>query len=250
MGDSSENLTRLRNNYWVLRHGRSIPNERGLIVSSLENGSRQEYGLAAFGIEQAKLAGELFKKELEERNFRIDRVRICYSPFSRTTETAREVARVLGISFDSSSCKEMVDLRERYFGKLDLLVHDKNAGVWPVWALDENNPFMPPEGSGESVADVASRLMAALLTTETAFEGCAVLIVSHGDTLQILQTMLQKLKENPSSNEDTKPRIKNLIVHTVLSQHRKFKLPTGELRPACGGGEGDENEKSPLLHGT
>lgn len=25
----------LRNKYWVLRHGKSIPNERGLIVSSL-----------------------------------------------------------------------------------------------------------------------------------------------------------------------------------------------------------------------
>ncbi|KAF3338504.1 hypothetical protein FCM35_KLT17341 [Carex littledalei] len=128
-GDGPETFTHLRNNYWVLRHGRSIPNERGLIVSSLENGTREEFGLAALGIEQAKLAGELFKKE-------------------------------------------MVDLRERYFGTLDLLVHDKNAGVWPVWAaLDEKNPFMPLEGGGESVADVASRLTAALLATETAFEG-------------------------------------------------------------------------------
>lgn len=25
----------LRNKYWVLRHGKSIPNERGLIVSSM-----------------------------------------------------------------------------------------------------------------------------------------------------------------------------------------------------------------------
>ncbi|XP_078174063.1 phosphoglycerate mutase family protein isoform X2 [Carex rostrata] len=225
MGERPENFTRLRNNYWVLRHGRSIPNERGLIVSSLENGTREEFGLAALGIEQAKLAGELFKK-LEEKNFTIDRVRICYSPFSRTTETAREVARVLGISIDSSSCKEMVELSERYFGTLELLSHDKYA---EVWALDEKNPFMPPEG-GESVADVASRLRAALLATETAFQGCAVLIVSHGDTLQILQTLLQNLKENPSSNDDIEQRIKGLIVNTVLSQHRKFALLTGELR--------------------
>ncbi|XP_078174064.1 phosphoglycerate mutase family protein isoform X3 [Carex rostrata] len=183
MGERPENFTRLRNNYWVLRHGRSIPNERGLIVSSLENGTREEFGLAALGIEQAKLAGELFKKE-------------------------------------------MVELSERYFGTLELLSHDKYA---EVWALDEKNPFMPPEG-GESVADVASRLRAALLATETAFQGCAVLIVSHGDTLQILQTLLQNLKENPSSNDDIEQRIKGLIVNTVLSQHRKFALLTGELR--------------------
>lgn len=30
-----ETTSLLRNRYWVLRHGKSIPNERGLIVSSL-----------------------------------------------------------------------------------------------------------------------------------------------------------------------------------------------------------------------
>ncbi|KAJ4774963.1 Phosphoglycerate mutase family protein [Rhynchospora pubera] len=183
MGDTPTNFTVLRNNYWVLRHGRSIPNERGLIVSSLENGTREEFGLAALGVEQARLAGELFKKE-------------------------------------------MVELRERYFGTLELLSHDKYA---EVWALDEKDPSMPPEG-GESVADVASRLAVALLNMETAFQGCAVLIVSHGDTLQILQTLLQTLKENPSDNEDMELRIKNCIVNSVLSQHRKFSLSTGELQ--------------------
>ncbi|KAJ4783691.1 hypothetical protein LUZ62_034937 [Rhynchospora pubera] len=226
MGDTPTNFTVLRNNYWVLRHGRSIPNERGLIVSSLENGTREEFGLAALGVEQARLAGELFKKELEEKNFSIDQVRICYSPFARTIETAREVARVLEISLDTSSGKEMVELRERYFGTLELLSHDKYA---EVWALDEKDPSMPPEG-GESVADVASRLAVALLNIETAFESCAVLIVSHGDTLQILQTLLQTLKENPSDNEDMELRIKNCIVNSILSQHRKFSLSTGELQ--------------------
>lgn len=32
---SSSSPAVLRNKYWVLRHGRSVPNERGLIVSSL-----------------------------------------------------------------------------------------------------------------------------------------------------------------------------------------------------------------------
>ncbi|XP_078152934.1 uncharacterized protein LOC144548110, partial [Carex rostrata] len=94
---------------------------------------------------------------LEEKNFTIDRVRICYSPFSRTTETAREVARVLGISIDSSSCK------------VSFICYAE------VWALYEKNHFMPPEGS-ESVADVASRLRAALLATETAFQGYSIAV--------------------------------------------------------------------------
>jgi hypothetical protein len=59
---------------------------------------------------------------------------------------------------------------------------------------------------------------------------CAILIVSHGDTLQILQTLLQKFKDESSLDKDFESRIKNFIVNTVLSQHRKFALLTGELR--------------------
>lgn len=39
-----------------------------------------------------------------------------------------------------------------------------------IWALDEKDPFMQPEG-GESVADVVSRLTTALLTIESEFQG-------------------------------------------------------------------------------
>lgn len=39
-----------------------------------------------------------------------------------------------------------------------------------IWALDENDPFMKPEG-GESVSDVVSRLTNALITIESEFQG-------------------------------------------------------------------------------
>jgi broad specificity phosphatase PhoE len=45
-----------------------------------------------------------------------------------------------------------------------------------VWALDKKDPFMPPEG-GESVADVASRLAAALFAIETEFEGYYIAVL-------------------------------------------------------------------------
>ncbi|OEL12567.1 hypothetical protein BAE44_0026414, partial [Dichanthelium oligosanthes] len=56
---SSPSPAILRNSCWILRHGRSVPNERGLIVSSLENGTKPEFGLAPQGFEQARAAGEL-----------------------------------------------------------------------------------------------------------------------------------------------------------------------------------------------
>ncbi|XP_057966341.1 uncharacterized protein LOC131156563 isoform X2 [Malania oleifera] len=194
----------LQNRYWVLRHGKSIPNERGLIVSSLENGIRVEYQLASEGVNQAQLAGELFLRELKENNIPIENVRICYSPFSRTSHTAKVVASVLNLPFEGPQCK------------------------YPeIWALDEKDPFMQPEG-GESVADVASRLAIAMETMESEFQGCTILVVSHGDPLQILQTMLGALKQQTDSalcND-----LQAVLVPSILSQHRKFALLTGELR--------------------
>ncbi|CAL9063915.1 unnamed protein product [Musa banksii] len=219
----------LRNSYWVLRHGKSVPNEKGLIVSSLENGTLEKFGLASEGFNQARLAGELLLKEIDEKKILLENVRICYSPFSRTTDTAKVVADVLGISFDSCQCKAMLELRERYFGpSFELLSHDKYA---EIWSLDEKDPFLPPEG-GESVADVVSRLAVALAAIEAEFQGYVFLVVSHGDPLQILQTILRATKELASSNGiDILSRTKEIMVHSILSQHRKFALQTGELRP-------------------
>lgn len=39
-----------------------------------------------------------------------------------------------------------------------------------IWALDEKDPFMRPQG-GESVADVLSRLTSALMAIEKEFQG-------------------------------------------------------------------------------
>ncbi|XP_058213839.1 uncharacterized protein LOC131325541 isoform X1 [Rhododendron vialii] len=217
----------LGNRYWVLRHGKSIPNEMGLIVSSMENGTLEEYSLAPEGVNQAQLAGELFQKELMEKKILIENVRICYSPFSRTSHTAKVVASVLDIPFDGPQCKVVEDLRERFFGpSLELSSHDMYS---VIWALDEKYPFVKPEG-GESVSDVVSRLTKALITIESAFQGCTILVVSHGDPLQILQTILHAAKEHDGPNCELASRIEEVKVPSVLSQHRKYALLTGELR--------------------
>ncbi|XP_020583488.1 uncharacterized protein LOC110026739 isoform X3 [Phalaenopsis equestris] len=170
-----ETLPFLRNSYWILRHGKSIPNENGFIVSSMENGTLEGFGLAPEGIRQAKLAGELLDEELKAKNISIETVRICYSPFSRTTQTAKIVADVLGISFESFQCKEMTELRERCFGPLfELLSHDKYA---EIWVLDEEDPFTSVEGA-ESVAEVCSRLSIALTRMEAEYEGYFFTIVT------------------------------------------------------------------------
>ena len=60
---------------------------------------------------------------------------------------------------------------------------------------------------------------------------CAILVVSHGDPLQIFQTTLNAAKEHDgSSGNDLASRIQAVKVPSVLSQHRNFALQTAELR--------------------
>lgn len=64
-----------------------------------------------------------------------------------------------------------------------------------------------------------------------AFCSCAILVVSHGDPLQILQTILNAVKEDKEpSCSNLGSRIEAVRVPSILSQHRKFALLTGELR--------------------
>eukprot|EP00250_Pteridium_aquilinum_P005285 c15402_g1_i1 orf=83-763(+) len=215
---------KLHNKYWVLRHGRSKPNERGLIVSHLSNGVLEEHGLSSVGVEQAQAAGHLFLKELAAESISIDKVQIYCSPFSRTVDTANAVAGVLKL--DTSHVQYLKDLRERYFGPaLELKSHEHYP---EIWELDEHNPLVGPVG-GESVADVASRLTKVIKQVETDCQGCAVLIVSHGDPLQILQTIVNVAPCNDNSTAD-KLQEEDQYDPLVLSQHRSYALLTGELR--------------------
>ena len=49
---------------YVLRHGRSLANERGVICARLENGVKPEFSLAPLGRKQATMAGRQLKQEV------------------------------------------------------------------------------------------------------------------------------------------------------------------------------------------
>ncbi|HEY5714123.1 MAG TPA: hypothetical protein VIT68_02115 [Candidatus Gracilibacteria bacterium] len=75
----------LQNQYLIMRHDRSKPNEQGIIISSLENGVLSQYGLAqsdGAAIEESVTTSGLSKNII-----------IVSSPFSRTMETA-EIRRL------------------------------------------------------------------------------------------------------------------------------------------------------------
>lgn len=58
-----------------------------------------------------------------------------------------------------------------------------------------------------------------------------MLVVSHGDPLQILQTIMNAAKENGiREGNDLISRIEAIRIPSVLSQHRQFALDTAERR--------------------
>jgi hypothetical protein len=61
---------------------------------------------------------------------------------------------------------------------------------------------------------------------------CGVLVVSHGDTLQILQTVVHAALTTMSSAENGTlgSHLADAITRPVLSRHREYALLTGELR--------------------
>ncbi len=148
-----------------------MANVKGIIVSSPEHGI-DAYGLTDKGKHQAREA-------IKGWPVLDASTRIVASDFLRTRQTAQEVRDLL-------QCNTAVEhsslIRERFFGTWEL-TSDKNYGK--VWADDRN---MTTRHQVEPVEQVLSRALACIAGLEACHEKKSILLVSHGDTLQILIT--------------------------------------------------------------
>jgi len=166
-------LERLHNSYYVMRHGRSLANERGLIVSHPDNGC-DGYGLADAGREQVR-------QSLRARNDLGADLRIVSSDFLRARESAEIAASMLGCTLPPSLEPR---LRERDFGEYELGSDDAYENVWQEDCRDAQSRLR----GVESVNQVMARVTRVVCDLEQALRDTAILLVSHGDALQILQT--------------------------------------------------------------
>eukprot|EP01063_Lacrimia_lanifica_P005103 TRINITY_DN12922_c0_g1_i3.p1 TRINITY_DN12922_c0_g1~~TRINITY_DN12922_c0_g1_i3.p1 ORF type:complete len:206 (+),score=59.76 TRINITY_DN12922_c0_g1_i3:78-695(+) len=168
------------NTYLLMRHGQSKANVAGKIVSAPEVGCT-EYGLTEVGQGQARAAAA---RLLGEGGERVGRV--VTSDFTRARETALIAAEVLG----APAPAEDVRLRERYFGDLDLGAHDQYAKVWERDAASCTHT----EFNVESTASVRRRALGLIADLEGSCTGTVIILVAHGDTLQILSTAFHGLR--------------------------------------------------------
>ena len=188
-------LDRLANRYFVMRHGQSLANLQRVIVSHPQNGV-DAYGLSEQGMMQAR--------ESVQSCSRFDSsLLIVSSDFRRARETAEIAHKLLGstspLQFDQR-------LRERNFGEWELT---PDSAYPSIWARDEVNPDNDNKGV-ESPNLVMQRVTALVCDYEQKIMATTILLISHGDALQILLTAFSK---------------------QAASQHRRQRhLETAEIR--------------------
>lgn len=163
---------KLSNQYFLLRHGKSYANQKGLIISD-PNHDLSGYGLTPRGrrevktrIERAKHNGTLEKVDL-----------IISSPFLRTLQSAEIAAGILRAPIEIDK-----RLRERGFGELELT---DEANYETVWARDREN-LSHTEWGVESVVAVLQRTVELTKEIEARMRSRAVLLCTHGDVASIL----------------------------------------------------------------
>eukprot|EP00730_Choanoeca_flexa_P015815 TRINITY_DN7345_c0_g1_i3.p1 TRINITY_DN7345_c0_g1~~TRINITY_DN7345_c0_g1_i3.p1 ORF type:complete len:323 (+),score=55.75 TRINITY_DN7345_c0_g1_i3:162-1130(+) len=163
------------NRIYLVRHGQSKANEVGLIVSGRE-GLSDKFGLTSLGECQAREAAGRLEMMLPKDNDPV----VITSDFARARQTAAIIAQELRLA------APMLDkrLRERYFGGLDLGPSQHYKDVWECDRVDASHHSFQVE----PVLSVIARTTQLVFELERTHVGKDIILVAHGDVLQILQT--------------------------------------------------------------
>jgi len=167
----------LKNRYFILRHGESKANVAEIIVSYREHGAHDNFTLTEQGERQIRSSVQ----EAKEKGILDSGVIMYSSPFSRCKRTAEIAKEVLGIEgnihFDDR-------LRERWFGDFERTHNSNYQKVWDEDIKDATHKNF----NTESPQEVQERTVSLIDDLENKYKGKKILLVSHGDALQILQT--------------------------------------------------------------
>lgn len=168
----SSDFIHWRNRYLLMRHGHSEANQQGRIISDPANGL-QAFGLSPTGQHQLDEVTSHWPHAMPTR--------IVHSDFLRTTQTARRVAERFGLALEAEP-----RLRERHFGAFE---GESSEHYARVWEWDAADPDHSRQGV-EAVSHVAARMQQVMTDWEARTTGETIVLVSHGDPLQILLTVL------------------------------------------------------------
>ena len=227
-------VNRLANRYHAMRHGQSKANAAGIIVSGIETDRRGDWGLTDLGREQVLASAQACVLPAGTV--------ICSSDFSRARQTAQIVRARLG----APPVVVAAALRERCFGDLEGTATGNYARVWAAdeaGAADTGAAAATGADGGDAGADsgdagadsgeagggvepaaaVLDRATALVTDLERRYAGRDILLVSHGDTLQILQAGF--LRMDPAAHRR--------LPHLGVAEIRPLRLGKRREPPGC-----------------
>ncbi|MBL6725803.1 MAG: histidine phosphatase family protein [Rubripirellula sp.] len=185
-----------------MRHGHSVANEKSKIVSAPKVGC-SNFGLTVEGQNQVQRSAEHHADLLSTLSM------IYTSDFLRAVQTAETIASNFNIQ-----CKINVGLRERYFG----IYEGRSTDFYSkIWEADLTGTHDLAE-QVETVNAVARRMTDTVLGLEEEHPEGTILLVSHGDPLQILLTRFNGV--SPKSHRLI-PQIDTAEI-IPLKRHRKL----------------------------
>jgi broad specificity phosphatase PhoE len=161
---------KLKNTYFVMRHGESLANVQGIVLSDPAS-AISGFGLSENGKNQVK------ESVLKQKSIGKGTI-ICSSDFKRARETAGIARKILKASPIHLSSK----LRERFFGRWEG-TSDKN--YIKAWAYDDD----PSANNGgvESINHLVNRVTLLIAQLEKRYSGKTILLVTHGDPMKMLR---------------------------------------------------------------
>ena len=181
----------LQNSYAILRHGQSLANVEG-VISSDPRVACIAHGLSNLGQEQAVAAAADVAATVASEGF--DGVAIVSSDLRRAWQTASIVhaeVRAAGVRvWPHDGVLEARTLRERSFGELSGQSDDRYPDVWAEDAVSATHDKF----GVEPVLSVRERARYCVTNLEGSLPPgrWLVVLVAHGDVLQIAQTAFVK----------------------------------------------------------
>jgi len=161
------------NKYFIMRHGESESNEKGILSTRKENIDH----VTQKGKQQIIKAVDLLKKQ------EIDL--IITSPFMRTKETAEIVRDMLNLPESALLFDERI---------IEISVGEFEGKPSEFWRKEYHNIHTPicfsvPPNGGESLKNVKDRVGEFLYDIENKYKGKNILIISHGTPLWMLSSI-------------------------------------------------------------
>mmetsp|Transcript_11835 Transcript_11835/g.29896 ORF Transcript_11835/g.29896 Transcript_11835/m.29896 type:complete len:219 (+) Transcript_11835:125-781(+) len=212
---------------FCVRHGQSFANVNEVIVSHENEGPKSEYGLTSVGRDQAMKAGEAL---VSFQPIHKGGIIILASPFSRALQTAEAVYSYMLSECLSPQFHVEPLLRERWFGEFDATHNSNYKTVWLADAAEGSHHRMY---GVESIRDVVVRVLDVIDLHGRNVKGSASLVlVSHGDTLQIIQAALAGLP--PHQHRSLQPlengEVRYIFKGTLEDARRTATAHLGEAR--------------------